>query len=118
MALPSEVDEMWRGVWTGILSVVLIAGLASQGVTSYLNDTEQNSGNVFSTIANWPEILRPNGVGNSTENSPYGASDNWQCVDEDPADEDSTYIQCDSTSYRLPQTERINCWWVSTFPLC
>jgi hypothetical protein len=86
-----------RRLWIGTLFLLLIAVTASHSATSYFYDSEQNPNNVFA--ASWPEILRPSGVGNSTENTPNGAGDNWQCVYEETSDGDSTYAQCESTSY-------------------
>ena len=86
-------------IWIGALLLCLIAVFASHSATGYFNASELNSNNTFSTATNWPELLRPNGAGNSTQNSPNGAAENWQCIAEDPSDEDSTYVQCDATSY-------------------
>ena len=38
------------------------------------------------------EYLRPNVVGDLTELSPIGAAANWDCVDEDPTNEDTDYV--------------------------
>ena len=87
-------------IWIGASLLLLIAVFASHSATGYFNASELNSNNTFSTATNWPELLRPNGAGNSTQNTPNGAAENWQCVAEDPSDEDSTYVQCDTTSYQ------------------
>lgn len=38
------------------------------------------------------ETLRPNGVGTNSENTPVGDTPNWECVDEETADDDTTYV--------------------------
>lgn len=37
-------------------------------------------------------ILRPDGVGNSTAMTPFGAAANWDCVNEVVSDDDTTYV--------------------------
>ncbi len=39
------------------------------------------------------ETLRPNAAGDETQFAPYGAANNWQCVDEASADDDTTYVR-------------------------
>jgi len=46
------------------------------------------------------ETLRPGGVGTTTQLTPVGATANWQCVFEDPADGDSSYVKSSSTSWK------------------
>lgn len=52
------------------------------------------------------EILRPNAVGDVTQLTPTGAANNWDCVDETPTDEDTTYVSVTSATkydlYNLP----------------
>lgn len=86
-------------IWIGALLLLLIAVFASHSATGYFNASELSPNNTFSTAMNWPELLRPDGAGNSTQNTPNGAAENWQCVAEDTPDEDSAYVQCDATSY-------------------
>lgn len=38
------------------------------------------------------ECLRPNAVGNTTQLSPTGAANNWDCVNDTTPDDDSTYV--------------------------
>jgi len=40
----------------------------------------------------YTEILRPNAAGDYTNLTAVGASENWQCVDEETADSDTTYV--------------------------
>ena len=45
-------------------------------------------------------VLRPNGVGSRTEfNTGGGCSDNWECVDDEIPDENSTRVRIRSSSY-------------------
>lgn len=46
------------------------------------------------------ETLRPSGVGSFAQLTPVGATYNWQCVDEEGADEDTTYVKSSSTSWK------------------
>ena len=39
------------------------------------------------------EILRPIGVGSTTQLSDHGCGANWECVDEETADDGSTYVE-------------------------
>lgn len=52
------------------------------------------------------EILRPNAAGDETDCVPSGATNNWECVDEETADDDSTFVYCitpyDRDLYNLP----------------
>ena len=88
-----------RRIWIGASLVLLIAVFTSNSATGYFNASELNPNSTFSTATNWPEILRPDGAGNSTQNTPSGAAETWQCVDEETSDEDSTYVQSEATSY-------------------
>jgi hypothetical protein len=94
-----RLEGKMRRIWIGALLLLLIAVFASHSATGYFNASELNSNSTFSTASNWPELLRPDGVGNSTQNTPNGAAENWQCIAEGAPDEDSTYVQCDATSY-------------------
>lgn len=48
----------------------------------------------------------PSGVGAVTQWTPNGAAANWQCVDDNPPDGDSTYVSCstvsDDDAYSMP----------------
>jgi len=61
------------------------------------------------TIAPY-EILRPNAVGTFTQWSAYPSTPNWQCVDEDPHDSNTTYVYATATakadSYNLQDTTK------------
>jgi len=39
------------------------------------------------------ETLRPNGAGTTTQLTPVGDTPNWECVDEETADDDTTYVK-------------------------
>jgi len=43
--------------------------------------------------------LRPNTAGEETNLTPIGATNNWECVDEDPSDGDITYVEGDGGIY-------------------
>ena len=46
-------------------------------------------------------IIRPTGVGNTTDLTPYGETNNWECVDEVSSDGDTTRVYPSG----LPNTE-------------
>lgn len=57
------------------------------------------------------ETLRPNAAGDLTQCTPFGAVNNWDCVDETPSDEDTTHVGHDGLDgvsrhdlYNLPAT--------------
>ena len=56
------------------------------------------------------ETLRPNAAGDLTQCIPNGAANNWDCVDETPSDENTTYVNEDGLTatlndlYNLPAT--------------
>ena len=53
------------------------------------------------------ETLRPNTVGNPTQLTPFGAAANWDCCDETPSDDDTTYV-CSSDLDANPYLDLYN----------
>ena len=51
--------------------------------------------------------LRPNAAGDTTQLDRNTGSYNWQCVDEDPSDEGSTYVQGDSDDHYQTDTYKV-----------
>ena len=50
------------------------------------------------------ETLRPNAAGDSTQFTPYGATYNWQCVDEVTSDGNTTYVYATHGGYGAAAT--------------
>ena len=69
--------------WTDINALIAGVSVSSPLITNYLQ-----------------LILRPNAAGDLTENIPVGAASNYLCVDEETADDTTTYVKNASTGYK------------------
>jgi hypothetical protein len=79
---------------------ILLAILSTSTSAVYAFIYQQQSNNITQTIIPVLE-LRPNGSGSTTNLSPHGAPNNWQCVnDSGDGDGDTTYVYTTSNGWR------------------
>jgi hypothetical protein len=84
---------------TGIILIILSISVPAVYAFIY----EQKSLTITQTVKKvyYISVLRPNGVGSSTQLTRHGASANWQCVsDGGNGDGDATYVYTTSSSWR------------------
>jgi hypothetical protein len=63
-----------------LILFLVVFSLSTSAVFAFVY--QQASHTVTQIIINVSDILRPNGVGSTTQLTPYGETANWQCVDD------------------------------------
>ncbi|GAI47019.1 unnamed protein product, partial [marine sediment metagenome] len=61
--------------------------------TYELSATQPNWNSIMTPVAVGTETLRPNAAGTYSQADPVGEVSNYLCVDEEVADDDSTYVE-------------------------
>lgn len=86
-----------------------VYNLSSVGnITSSYNSTHDSINMSWNSVIYNTTTFRPNAAGTATENTMFGDSANYLCIDESTPDEDSTYIYNDNhvvdkkDSYNIP----------------
>ncbi len=88
-------------VTSGLYAFSYLSATASMGVTvtgdeiaTYeLSATQPNWNSILTPVAAGTETLRPNAAGTYSQADPVGEVSNYLCVDEEVADDDSTYVE-------------------------
>jgi hypothetical protein len=101
----TDVDRVTDSAWSTAQSEYTVNTGSLDSGTYEDTQTVNNINETFkedSTGASQEETLRPNATGQYaqwTQESPPGSA-HWDCCDEDPSDDDSTYVESNSAAWK------------------
>ncbi len=96
-------------VTSGLYAFSYLSATASMGVTvtgdeiaTYeLSATQPDWNSILTPVAVGTETLRPNAAGTYSQADPVGEVSNYLCVDEEVADDDSTYVETSGSATEI-----------------
>ena len=97
-------------VTSGLYAFTYLSATATMGVTvagaeiatAELSAAQPPWGSILTPVAAGTETLRPNAAGTYSQADPVGEVSNWECVDEEVADDDSTYVETSGGATSIP----------------